>query len=540
MEYSKYLELVEKFFSKAGTVLKFKGKDYPDIGTSPSYLLLDEERGTYYLLEIVMPPDIPSLPQDDSETVNSYAAKYGINPFIATVAAVLGRDVNTGNLHIIDPSVDKKLSQKLALVVPYDLTDDFTGFFKARKLEYQAVPMKGVFCIFFFNSKAMTVFENEYKKLFPIGTTAKITPNNPVKPLSETPEADTLDYEAAYDEADEDDLPESDSQDYYDITDDDTTQSLFNEVEPNENQYSEILITNDTPTGFIYTSGENTADGHDNEHQSAETTTPPELGLFGLNNKFDSGTNIASSTMNSDTEYTLSPKNEQKGKDSSLAVVFRHIWSFIIFAPLYLFKLFTKDRVPKFILYWLGGMCVLLGMYYFPLSIAFGRLEDIITAASLNILSGISGLWFEFDISAIDYLGEVPFAMQGFMSELFSSAIAAVSINNMVIRFLNSTYFLQIALASGYFIAMVPAWRAFGKRVIIFMAVFYLLYFPSILIGDSAIKLIIMNQSAQTSIDTTLLASTGSIGGIIVASVLIPVIVIITALKASRSNVDVI
>ncbi|MDR2883914.1 MAG: hypothetical protein LBV09_02265 [Deferribacteraceae bacterium] len=167
MDYKRFLELVERFFDRAGTTLHKKGEDYGFSGDAPSFVLIDENRNAYYLLEMAFPPDIPHVDRYLLGAVETYAANNGISSDAVKAFSVLGEDIRIVKANPVDDDAinTQTLQQKYALVAADSVVTDIDRLLQEMGIEHQSVPLKGIFTIYFFNNDAAEVLEGFYERV---------------------------------------------------------------------------------------------------------------------------------------------------------------------------------------------------------------------------------------------------------------------------------------------------------------------------------------------------------------------------------------
>jgi hypothetical protein len=183
-----------------------------------------------------------------------------------------------------------------------------------------------------------------------------------------------------------------------------------------------------------------------------------------------------------------------------------------------------------FIAYWIGGMCVILGAYK-PLAHLFKPISAIATdelyaaAASLNELHRLSGGMRE--------------SVDMWCSSIFGMAFAVNMVLVELVKFAGSAYYLQILLSIGYFFAIIPAWREFGKGMISFLIVFYITFIPF-----AGLAAIAANRLAVLTFTSTApimggLNLMGSVGCYILIIFSAPLAAAVLSNCASKSKADV-
>jgi hypothetical protein len=337
---------------------------------------------------------------------------------------------------------------KLALVVPDEFAPVFTDFLKDAAVIYDIVPVKDKFTIYFVNSasfeiigKAFTDAANATGESESQRAEAEISiPENSV---SEAPGVPDNTPDASED--DEDEAPLKDAENI--------TAPALSEAAAE--------IAKDYLNDAFFTEDKHGSDMPYASPLKTNPTNPAEQPPEDEIQKYDIP------VLDKATELD---KMIAGSKSVFLAAAGRHLWSFCAFAPAYLISLITGKKLPAFIYYWIGGMGVILGAYAYPLSylskiLKTAVIDDLYHAvASLNELYRLSG--------------GLPEYIDNWCSALFGTAFAVTMVLAELIKLANSAFYLQLFLSLGYFIAIIPAWREFGKRMISFFAVFYALFIP--------------------------------------------------------------
>jgi hypothetical protein len=519
MEYSRYLTAVERFFANAELVLKKRGKDYPDSSLSPSYLLIDNARKNYYLMEIAFPPDEPLLEESLLKGVKQNAAAQGKNETALLIAAVLGKDLSAARTHTSDSSVPADFVMKLALVVPDEFAPVFTDFLKEAAIVYDIVPVKEKFTIYFVNSSSFEIIG----KTFMDAASADITEpqrTDTEPPAASVSEAPNVPDSVVLSDASEDDEDES--------------SAIGSEAPPTDAENitvpalseAAVEIAKDYLNDTFFT---------DDKHGSDMPYASP------LKTNSTNPTNPAEQPAEDNIQKYEIPvldkiaeldKMIAGSKTVFLAALGRHLWSFCAFAPAYLISIVTGKKLPAFIYYWIGGMAVALGAYAYPLSYLSKILK---TAVIDDLYRAVSSLNELYRLS-----GGLPEYIDNWCSALFGTAFAVTMVLAELIKLVNSAFYLQLFLSAGYFIAIIPAWREFGKRMISFFAVFYALFIPFSELAAVACGKFITGTVTSTAPIMGGYNLMGSVGCYILIMISAPAVAAIVSNRACKSKADVV
>lgn len=562
MDYQRFIELLERFFERAGTVLHRKGTDYSTAEGGPSFLILDENRGIYYLTEIGLPPSVPEAGSGLQEAVDAHAASTNIDPYILRLFSVLGESIKLSqNTPIDDPIVvSGKLKQKSALVVADEIVNSVNDLIEDMGLEVQKVPLKGIFTIYFFNEsdKIMTLYdtvieankaqiepaaeavpedeaEEDLETLEKAGDT---TAEEELNAVNEAFDVDTAREEAADEPAETveiADLAENIDISEPDTLDDDITQPEIEEdavVEASgEAEIEKERIDEDIPVFY------------EDEEDAAEAAK-----AFGSTKEVEPDSDGEQEVNSRDDEYAAqdisdSLSIEQDETETVFDKFYRFVdnaASFVLFAPAFMVNRLTKGKVPDSISYWFGAVCVALGMYYFPLSKASeGVLSQVLQYSStkLNLIASVFG-GIEYSLYESASISAGLFSV---MDAIAGLAVFIFAFDSIIAGFVNSMYYLQYMLAFGYVLAIVPAFRVFGKRMVCLLIAFYALFLPAIA-GGSFVAGMLASQLVELSALTGTVAGSGtvfyslsaSIGGIFVLSVLVFFLPLLFAVKLCK------
>jgi hypothetical protein len=109
-----------------------------------------------------------------------------------------------------------------------------------------------------------------------------------------------------------------------------------------------------------------------------------------------------------------------------------------------------------------------------------------------------------------------------------------------LIKLVNSVFYLQLFLSAGYFIAIIPAWREFGKRMISFFAVFYVLFIPFSELAAMACGKFITVTLTSTAPIRGGYNLMGSVGCYILIMLSAPAAAALISNRACKSKVDVV
>ncbi|MDR2105559.1 MAG: hypothetical protein LBP51_07395 [Deferribacteraceae bacterium] len=553
MEYLRYLAAVEKFFENADLSLKKRGADYPDSELAPSFLLIDEARKNYYLMEIFFPPTEPPLEERLCITINEYIKENQGDENALKAMVVMGKVLLSAQEDIQQLPLVSGYAMKLAVVATDEFSTALAEQLKSAEIKYESVPVKGKFVIYFISNSSFAALEKFYRA------------------LSEPPKSEPDIHDPSEDDADEafeesfkseavqetppprqirDETPETAAE--IDL------QTVEAAETPIETAPETPIETAETP--LVSESGVSESGADVETEPSIETETalteaaaetpaqaPAELEpdtAIDAASAADTAINAADAAETNPyaVQADISDENipafindlekfhKRINRNFGFEDAMRHLWSFFVFAPAYLISRLTRKRLPMFISYWLGGMCVMLGAYY-PLAYLFKPLEnlattDIYTAtASLNELLRLTGgLVQQIDV---------------WVSNLFGMAFAVNMVLVELVKFINSVFYMQIFLSVGYFIAIIPAWRGFGKKMISFLIVFYITFIPFTELAALAGNRLALYYIVSTAPIMGGLNLMGSIGCYILTMFSAPLVAALLSYCAAKSKADV-
>jgi hypothetical protein len=523
MEYPRYLAAVEKFFENAELKLKRRGTDYPESPLNPSFLLIDEARKNYYLMEIFFPPTEPSIEESLLIRIKEYAQINSIDENACSAAVTIGKNISAGWGRMLDDTLPPDFIMKAAAVAPDEFAPVFTEYLKSAGIKFETVPVKGKFIIYFINNSSFVDLEKSYRGMLP-------------------PPQREESYDASED--DEDDTFESfnrggnvEAEDASAVMQDSgeggTYAETASEDRNTEGSGKEGVISeiNNEAASDLDKAGSEPLPQDDSgtaEGANAERVATQEIITI------DVGFNGNSRTVSD--EYIpafitdLEKFHKRTSRTFGFADAMRHIWSFFAFAPAYLISRLTRKRLPMFISFWIGGMCVALGAYY-PLAYLFKPLEILVTAELYNAASSLNELY--------RLTGGLAEYIDLWCSNLFGIAFALSMVLTELIKFVNTVFYMQIFLSIGYFLAIVPAWREFGKRMIAFLIVFYVIFIPLTELAAIAGDRLAMHYIMSTAPIMGGLNLMGSIGCYILVMLSAPVLAAVLANRASASKADV-
>jgi hypothetical protein len=193
MDYQRFLGLVERFFERAGTVLHKKGEHYSDVEGLPTFVLIDENRGAYYLLEMALPPDHPAVDVHVQKAVGAYAQNKGLDPDVVKSFAALGESIRTVRLRPIDDNSFNLLAlqQKYALVAVDNMSENINAFLQSKNIEHQVVPLKGIFTIYFFEQNTSEAIESFFQDVSDTDVPQELDIPRPAEEIDEEDDDDS-------------------------------------------------------------------------------------------------------------------------------------------------------------------------------------------------------------------------------------------------------------------------------------------------------------------------------------------------------------
>ena len=544
MEYQRFLELVERFFAKAGTVLRKKGRDYPAIDDTPSYILLDKGRNTYYMMEIASGPTVPAADEELRRAIEAHAAESGTAPYISGLFISLGAWLKVNAMEGIEETLRLEgLQQQSCLVVAHDLMSEIEAYMKQIKLQYQTVPLKGILGVYFFTKESSASLIKIYESLEMDERTRLQSIADLTGLFKEKTAEEKRDEEPYLKNVHilEDAPPPS----FFPVKvkktkkaeEEQIKQKIEDDEREKEQEKEQEAESPGERISFLEKykkHKEETEQKNGNEEEAFGTEELREIARI-------------KESIEKEEEYKRSQRKKAGSGEieASFYKLMRNIWSFVVYAPLAIINLFMKGRMPASAMCWISCVVVLIGLYYFILPIILYPItEKILNVVRINmeyILIFFSG-WDTSDV--FTRFSTTP-GMEGFLGTVANFSLSVLYFDINLVRFLNSSYYLRYMLAFGYLIAIVPVWRNFGLKIVAFLIYFYLIYLPLLLISSIAVKVLSIHATTAISLsqaDTT--AALTTLNSAFIASALlavaVPLLSSIFALKALRWKSDII
>ncbi len=545
MDYQRFLELAARFFERAGTVLHRKSEHYSGAEGSPACILIDETRSTYYLTEIGLPPDIPAHDSFLQKAVNEYATKHGADLYTVSLLAALGESLNTSKFRPVDdPAVDlTRLQQKGALIVAENAAAKLTDYLQKTGIEFQAVPLKGVFTIYFFNKPACEAIDRLFDEISgaeksqePEEEEAAMPPLMP-EILTEEP-APVQMAEEVIAETQEiappgEELDSLLSKPY----------AGFSRKENEELVGSTLTEEVDYPPFHGDESEEEFSAGAEAADAVIKNTAEPETAApAGKEHLKSAMESVYAPAAKLSRQSYGEPEDLAENTESFFYNVLKHIWSFIIYIPAYILLKATRGKVPQSIIYWISSICALFGAYYFPFAKGLAPITGAAKSAASGNLNAVSSMLGSLNPAAVFDGLTVPENLAGFVQSVANGAITLTAFDISLLSFVNSVYFLQYAIAFGLLLAVFPVCRKFGKRMVCFLVTAYFFYTPLLIVGTEGIKLLVLSCAGSlmgAAGSSAVAAICSAAAGSLALAFLIPAAACFLAAKVCKKDIDV-
>jgi hypothetical protein len=506
MEYQRFLEFVERFFAKAGTVLRKKGRDYSAPEGAPSYVLVDKGRQTYYLLEIASGSVASAGREDLRRAIEAYAAKEGVAPYVCSLFFSLGYWLQSPSLPEVKKTIQLDgLEQQACLVSSEDLRYEIEDYMQEKGISYQTVPFKDILCIYFFTPEASDKFIDMYNSL----------------------ELDNV----------EDEAPESNG---------------FSDNAPNAPMISFPImepVVEENPSTSIAESLEEVASGDIPGADEIRTSVFRErYKKHQIDEKKEDSEAFGKDELREISRIKESIEKEEKNKrgqnghigrkEAKFYKICNILWSLLAYTPATIVNFFSKGRLVPAVLLLIACILVLAGLYYYPLAVLLAPLKELLlheVDANAEYLMIFFSTWDSADVlMRIAADGHEPY-----LRNLSSFTMSIFYFDSGLVNFLNSEYYLRFICAAGYLLAIAPIWRGFGLRLVAFSLSFYIVYMPMLLAGSMAIANVSVygNQAidhAQTNSSVALAILNSSFVSIAVIALAVPLFSAFLAAKISK------
>jgi hypothetical protein len=157
---------------------------------------------------------------------------------------------------------------------------------------------------------------------------------------------------------------------------------------------------------------------------------------------------------------------------------------------------------------------------------------ELLTNAMLNYSGDVIGQLFIF-IQNIASGGLIPAESVG----LGQLSVYMLGFDATLLKFMNSHYYLQYLLIFAFVVAMVPAFRLFGRRLIGFLIMLYVVYVPLFIIGHWGVAAVLSKFVSPRVAEygqEWILALAGSLGGALAISIMLPAVAVLFAAKLCK------
>lgn len=493
MDKVRFEAAMSKFFDKAGVRLLKKGEDYDADEKSPSYILLDLKRKSFYLAETDVRDE-----EAENNAAAGFSAASSLNDVCSRAVMGLGGAINGySDTFTINSGEDlSSLTRKSSLIISDENGKSVSDYLSAQGISFQSVPSKDAFLVMFFDAAASDKIVSICQEYDNGEGDAAIIPDTDTADGAEgdtEAEAAAADEDAAPAGAAPDDIapaaPEESAAD--DELHPDEEEMLDNidlsdllkpkeaEEEPKDEAEATVLYSKllkeemekieVSDTAPVEKSLDDVPDGIIDEEMLKEMSSDGDSDNVKSKGKSDKKKDKKEKAVKEKkkaaTEKSETPKRERRFLDIP-GVLCANIIGILFFLPAYILNKLFKRFLPPFVIYWLASMAAVFGLYQTVFSFVPIPYDMFIEPANnaVHAMSTVSATAEGKEASPAELVS----------SEMIRQGAVMFYGELHIAEFLKSGWLLHYLSAFAAVLMIIPAFRRIGKTLTVFSLLSYI------------------------------------------------------------------
>lgn len=498
-----------EFLNKAGVTLLKNGTDYNsnDDTMLPAYILVDNRRHSIYLAETNSDEiEIPEI----ADQVQSYSENNSISSDVTKAVTALGKGYKNFPKDFKIDALSEDLSNytiKTSLVITEELKNETVAFLKNKNINFQNADYKNKLSVFFFDINNSQMIADIYNSIQPVSAEVPVEEDVAVEQTAEQETAQEIndDIEPVFqpkETVDEDNsainnidinnipandntgieyIPEENNEEEDTLNPEDEamldsldisaiTSPAVQEDEPKDSVEEELLY------GKILREQSDIAS--QNQTKSIEGTFVPE--------------NMQEIRNDSPSEVTFKGNNEENNKPVDTKPVERKKFAFfdipnkisanimavIFFLPVYIFNKLLGRFLPPFVIYWIGALPAIFGLYQLVLPFFPRPLGSLLESTAKNTTNTVDKFLTSIQ-STSDNMTSMSFSIE-------QNKLMLSSQKDVIDMMSSGGWLLHYLLGFAAVLMIIPVFRKLGQNLTVFSILTYILI-PSIVKLQSVI-----------------------------------------------------